>query len=124
MILVPSGIEIDITSIKLRDFKEMVPTNYTQIVEFENQKWRYDKFPLLDYTEVDVEKTAVDIIINGLRVQDKTAYKAKKNMALHLKKCAGKKNTKPTYQPYEQNDFDLLWIFPNNGRRYYGEFFL
>lgn len=114
----PSGIEVDISSIKLQDFEEAsIPKSYLSKKEYENQKWRREMFPMLDYVEVDVENTTVDMIINGLRVQDKTAN-IKKRLEINLKKAGGRKNKKVTYQPYEQDDFDLLWIFPNNSRRY------
>jgi hypothetical protein len=97
----PSGIEVDISSLKLQDFEEAsVPKSHSSKKEYENQKWRKEKFPMLDYVAIDVENTTVDMMINGLRVQDKTAN-AERRLEVNLKKAGGRKNKKVTYQPYE-----------------------
>jgi hypothetical protein len=107
----PSGLEIDISSIKLQEFKIIsIPIINSNKKEFDNQNWMRQKFPLLNY-----ENTKTDVIINGLRIQYKIANK---NLQLSLQKSAGRFNKKLTHQPYEADDFDVLFIFPNDNRKY------
>jgi hypothetical protein len=114
----PSGIEIDISSIKLQEFDKIsVPISKNNKKEFDNQNWRREKFPLLNYVYPTVENTKTDVIINGLRIQDKTAN-ANKNLQTNLNKSAGRINKKMTFRPYEADDFDVLFTFPNDNRKY------
>ena len=112
----PSGIEVDISSMKFYNFAElMIPRSKLSRIEYENSEWRRKTFPSFIYSTPLIQGTTVDQIINGVKIQDKSARLVGKALQVTLSKSGGKKNISV---PYEENDFDCLWIFPNNSRRF------
>lgn len=112
----PSGIEVDISSIKFYKFSELnIPTSKSSRVEYENSEWRKAKFPSINYSVPLVQGTTVDQIINGITVQDKSAILVGRYLSVNLSKSGGRNNVQVCY---EEKDFECLWLFPNNSRRY------
>jgi hypothetical protein len=112
----PSGIEVDISSIKFYNFAELIiPTSMSARIEYQSSEWRKTKFPSLNYIIPLIQGTTVDQIINGVSVQDKSAVLVGRYLSVVLSKNGGRNNVQI---PYEETDFECLWLFPNNSRRY------
>lgn len=118
----PSGLEVGITSIKLNSLKNLsVPTQSTDKVERESNLWRIERFPNLYYSIPKVQATTVDIIINDIRIQDKHGHKPHDHIGytVGLTKNGGRQKKKsPLRSNYEVGDFDALFVFLNDTRKY------
>ena len=83
----PSGLNVDIESLKYYEYNDLcIPLTKDYLKEYEYGKWRKEILPDLIYEQPDVEKTTVDIIINGIRVQDKSAKFYRNGWQCGLKK--------------------------------------
>lgn len=116
----PSGIDVDISSIILNDFSNIcIPNLSGNILENESQNWRQKKFNKLQYKYPRVQATTVDVIINGVTVQDKHGnvgkYRRGSNVMLDKNNGRGSVTRKT---PYEIGDFEALWVFLNHTRKF------
>lgn len=118
----PSQIEVDISSIYIRSTSFINNLmSKTCKVEHANQQLRYKMFTDLSINTPDNHGTTVDIIIEGVRIQDKTLSCRKDSQARQvvLSKSAGRKKNGSKCQPYEVGDFDAVWIFDKK-QEYFG----
>lgn len=80
-----------------------MPTQQGRIIEFDNYTKRKSAFNALAYTDDPLgECTQIDVIINGIPVQDKSAYSGKIGIRLtvNCRKSMGAKKSRP----YSLND--------------------
>lgn len=72
--------------------------------------------PDIQYKDPEIEGTTVDIIMNGVRVQDKHGYqKDSRAIVVKMRKNGGyNKNNKRGDVPYNVGDFEVLFAFHRN----------
>jgi hypothetical protein len=115
----PSGATCSIDQIKLysKEFLDIPISESTQ-VEHMNHIRRVARFPELSYAR-PLPHLTYDIIINGIKVQDKQARKIKgrgKSKYVHaayelkIQKSIGHINGTVRRGPYVDGDFEALWI--------------
>ena len=111
---------IDISSIKLETC-ELVKTAQTANYQKEQHfaGLRRAKFPSLTYTDPPHEAHTIDLNINDVAVQDKTAGEAKTWWQVNIYKHGSYKNGKLTKQPYAEGDFDALYIHVPGDKLFY-----
>ena len=108
----PSGKNIDISSIILKPFNEFCKPEFkTDLKENQSASWRKEKYPNLSYIVPKIQGTAVDIIINDVRLQDKHGSKFKGHIGyvVNLRKNGGR-HIKHNQVPYEIGDFDGVFV--------------
>ena len=119
----PSGTEVNISDLMLAKFTSLcMPPNMVDIVERENHEWRLKVLPDFKYDFPKVQGTAVDIIMNNVRVQDKPGHTKVYQNGLHVQLArssgrAGRK--KASIIPYAAGDFDALFVFPPDKTRFF-----
>ena len=116
----PSGIDVDISSLQLFCFDDLcIPTCKSDQKERENRLWRHKILPDFIYDYPRIQGTTVDVIINGVRIQDKIAFQRKQQntvaFTISISKNGGRqgRNGKPKRAPYDVGDFDALFVFLN-----------
>src|SRR6476620_10710296 len=120
----PLGKIVDISSIQLTDFNQLCIPNYkSDLLEYEFNKWRKEKFTNFIYEMPKIQGQTVDTIINGIGVQDKIAghnYGKTDIYVANLKKNNGRNMKKKNFDtsPYEEGDFECLFVFLNNTKKY------
>ena len=117
----PSGQTFEISSIQLQTLAFIcLPDHESGRVERESFLWRQKLLPHLRFETPRVQGTAVDVVINGIRVQDKGGCKSRSPDYFHVKICksGGLRSGKLTEVPYCKGDFDLLWVHVNAAKRY------
>lgn len=113
----PSGAELDISSIKLDDIETIcMPSDSSSKVERENYLRRRNSLPNLTYILPRVQGTTVDVILNGVEVQDKSGHQVRNELYYTVNIV---KNGGPQRRPYEDGDFQVLWVHLNRNRRYF-----
>lgn len=115
-----SGKIVDISSLILKPFDEFCKPEFkTDIKENQSASWRKEKYPNLSYIVPKVQGTAVDIIINDVRLQDKHGSKFKGHIGyvVNLQKNGGR-HKKNNNVPYEVGDFDGVFVFLNDTYKY------
>ena len=71
-IIYPSGIEVDVSSVKLYDFKDLcIPEGENNKKEALNRLFRESILPDIIYEDPIIEGLTFDILMNGIKVQDK-----------------------------------------------------
>lgn len=118
----PSGVEVDISDLKLvPHYTLCVPPGVENMLERKNFEWRLRNLPSFHYDTPKAQGTTVDVLINGVRVQDKSAFETESvyGLSLILKKNNGRKKGKYTSAPYAIGDFDAVFAFPTVTRRYF-----
>lgn len=117
----PSGKFVDISSLCLHSLTDLlIPKTLNQQIEYEHRIWRKIFFPDLTYTIPRVQATTVDILINGFRVQDKSCSAVYSYYRVTLQKSYGTNHQgKVIKGPYDENDFDILWIFPHHTKYFW-----
>ncbi len=116
----PRGESVDVTSLQLLSFDQIsIPRNAADIVEYEARIWRKQILPTLEYNEPRFQGSTVDIIINGVTVQDKTtkADPQSQRYYVSLHKHIGLDRGKRSHGPYSETDFQALCILTQD-RRY------
>ena len=116
-IIYPSGKKVDISSLKLyRHVDLCVPQGENNKKEALNRILRETVLPDIQYEDPEIEGTTVDILMNGVRVQDKHGYqKDLQAIIVKLRKNGGyNKNHKRGQVPYNVGDFELLFAFHKN----------
>ena len=109
----PKGNSIDITSLELLPFEQIsIPRNISDIVEYEARVWRQQILPNLEYVEPRYQGSTVDMMINGVAVQDKTTKADSQSQRYHvcLNKNTGLVRGKSHRGPYTREDFQALCI--------------
>ena len=103
----PSGINVNIDCIRLANLESLsIPHNRLAKIEHEAYLWREAKFAEFRFERPDRLNSTVDVIIDGIRVQDKVCTDVKGRIPVSLNKSHGKAN-----QPYHVGDFDALFVF-------------
>lgn len=116
----PSGTRVDITDIKLVSYTSVSsPHCCTDIVERKNCEWRFRVLPDFIYETPRVQGTTVDVLMNGVRIQDKTGKVAidHNGFPVSLRKNGKRQNSKKI--PYAFEDFDALFVFLPEQTRYF-----
>jgi hypothetical protein len=116
----PSGKIIDISSFILKPFDEFCkPESKTDLKENASANWRKEKYPNLSYIVPKVQGTAVDIIINDVRLQDKHGAKFKGHIGyvVNFQKNGGR-HIKHNQVPYEVGDFDGAFVYLSDTYKY------
>ena len=104
----PSGLQLSIQGICLKNIDNLsIPLNPSSIVEREAYLWREKIFFDICYDRPPAQHSTVDIIMNGVRMQDKVCISDNGRVPVSLFKNynLGK------HQPYHENDFDALFVF-------------
>ena len=101
----PDGTLVDISSLRLVPFQSLcMPKNAMQALAQSYADWRKSIMPFLEYSAPLQHQGTVDVVINGLRVQDKLGRAHGHRIVFYL--------TKNRYdQPYDHDDFDVLFGF-------------
>ena len=108
----PSGECADISQIKLLSVDTLnMPKNANRTVERGHFLWRQAMFPDLEYVMPSVQNTSVDVLIDAVRVQDKTARPYGQGYKTSLQKNGGRVDGRPTATAYALGDFDALCVF-------------
>lgn len=120
----PSGIHVDIMSLKMASYVSLcTPVWASDQVEQLNCKWRYETLPGIIYEIPRIQGTTVDIIMNGARVQDKSAsiMRRQNGLQVSLMKNGGRRGSKRCAKmvPYALGDFDALFVFLPDRLRYF-----
>ena len=103
----PSGISVNIGCIRLANLESLsIPQNRFAKIEHEACLWRQRNFAGFSFERPGKQHSTVDVIINGIRVQDKVCTDVKGRIPVSLNKSHGKAN-----QPYHVDDFDALFVF-------------
>ena len=114
----PSGECADISHIELLSMECLsMPKNVNRALERDYFLWRQAIFPDLTYDMPSIQNTSVDVLIDAVRVQDKTARLKGQGYTTSLQKSGGRVDGRPTSIPYAPGDFDALCVF-TPGRRY------
>ena len=88
----------------------IIPNDVTTKKEYEYYNLKINKLNFLNLKRPDVEHLAYDFIIDNYKIQDKCAY-IRKDSKNEVIKCVAKKNIgKGKRAPYEEGDFDYIWI--------------
>ena len=119
----PSGFQVDISTISLQNFESLcIPEGDTNKMEHESCLFRQSHFPYLRYEYPRVQASAVDIIINGVRVQDKHGHqREQERYVVPLSRKSGRNGERKgnNFSPYCEDDFDCLWVHLNQNRRFF-----
>lgn len=120
----PGGKRVDISDIKLVTYGSLCMPHYaTDMVERQNHEWRLTVLPNFTYETPKVQGTTVDVIINGVRVQDKSAHAATdhKGFPVSMTKNSGRdgKKSGTKTSPYAVGDFEAMFVFPPDKTRYF-----
>lgn len=119
----PSGTKVNISDLKLAKFASLcMPPNMVDIVERQNHEWRMKVLPDFEYAFPKVQGTAVDMIMNNVRVQDKPAHTKIYQLGYHvtLGRSSGRIGRKrASIIPYSSGDFDALFVFPPDKTRFF-----
>ncbi len=117
----PCGQTYEISSIQLQPHAYIcMPDHESGRVERESFLWRQKLLPNLKFNLPRIQGSAVDVIVDGIRVQDKGGYKSRSPYYFYVKLCksGGLSNGKVSEVPYCKGDFDLLWIHIKTAKRY------
>ena len=116
----PSNEEVDISKLQLLDYKLLcVPRGLPDQVEQRSANLRKQRFPQFHYEIPSIQGTPVDVIINGIRVQDKHGQEAKSDLRFFVRVSRKEKAKKQgLWTPYCKDDFDLLWVHLASNRRF------
>lgn len=120
----PSGTEVNISDLKLAKFASLcTPPNMPEIVERQNHLWRLKVLPNFDYKYPQVQGTAVDILMNNVRIQDKpgqTGHAGHIGFQISLGRSGGRiGGKKAPVIPYSAGDFDALFVFLPDKTRFF-----
>ena len=119
----PSGVNVAISAVVLQTFEDLcVPEGDANKAERESSLIREKSFPALQYEYPRVQASTVDIIINGIRIQDKHGVQREnERYIVPLKKRNGRngRGKLQNLAPYTDNDFDCLWVHLAKNRRFF-----
>lgn len=119
----PSGTVVNISDLQLTTFQSLcMPPNMVDIVERQNHEWRLTVLPDFDYKYPRVQGTAVDVLMDGIKIQDKPAHTKVYQKGLHvtLGRSSGRIGRKrASIIPYSAGDFDALFVFPPDKTRFF-----
>lgn len=111
----PSGTVVSISDLELVTHNSLcMPPNMVDIVERQNHEWRLTVLPDFKYEFPKVQGTAVDVLMNNVRIQDKPAHSSVGHTGLHVRlgRSSGKIGRKrASIIPYSSKDFDALFVF-------------
>ena len=107
----PSGKVIDVSQLKLKGVDELsTPTSPSDQKAREYFLLRKQWLPGLTFDGPDITYSGVSAVVEGVRIADAVALRPL-GLAHTYQASVKKRNMAPKQVPYEEGDFDALWVF-------------